>query len=292
MALWEPINGIFMAPVVSQLPDLGWLEKSLNSPLISAAIGGMIGAGFGALAAGWIAKRSKQYDSVTQEIRANNLAMLLAQQIFHLSLALKIDAVKPMTDAFNKSRENYLGQDAGDDVEAHNLQKISQITPPIDTLRTCALERITLPGPAIRALLQVVESVDCLNRSLSTRNVLIDMFLHQQFPPGLDFQHMYFGKPKDGTCHTGYMDSMKSMTRYSDEVLFFSMTLCQMLDAHGVQLRKQCKKLSRGKVSINRFRLAPNIPEGTVPDAASYATWFAGYEPHVENKKWWSLSRK
>ncbi len=96
MALWKLVNGVFMAPVAPLLPDLGWLEKSLNSPLISAVIGGMIGAGFGAWAAGWIAKRSKQYDTVTQEIRANNLALLLAQQVFHLALALKIDAVKPV----------------------------------------------------------------------------------------------------------------------------------------------------------------------------------------------------
>lgn len=292
MALWEPVNGIFMAPAASLLPDLGWLVKGLNSPLISAVIGGMLGAGFGALAAGWIAKRNKQYDAVTQEIRANNLALVLAQQIFNLALALKIDAVKPMTDAFKTAREKYLNPKTVDDIETQSLQKISQIDPPIDMLRNYALEGVTLPVPAIRAVLQIVESVGCLNRSLSTRNELVNLFMNQQFPPGLDFQHMYFGVQKNGTCHTGYLDSMNSMARYTDEVLFFSVTLCQMLDAHSVKLRKECKKLTWGKVTINRFRLASNIPQGIIPDAKAYATWFSGYDPQIENKKWWNLLRK
>lgn len=292
MELWEPVNGIFMVPAASLPPDLGSLMKALNSPLISAVIGGMLGASFGAWAAGWIAKRNKQYDAVTQEIRANNLAMLLAQQVFHLALALKVDAVKPMADAFNTAREKYIDPKPGDAIEAQNLQKISEVAPPIDMLRTCTLERITLPGIAIRAVLQIVESVGCLNRSLSKRNEFADLFMTQKFPPGMDFQHMYFGVEKNGACHTGYMDSMKSMVRYTDEVIFFSVTLCQMLDAHGVKLRKECKKLAWGKVTINRFRLDSKIPEGIIPDAKAYAKWFAGYEPQVESKKWWHLFRK
>ncbi|MEN5198682.1 hypothetical protein ABE525_05610 [Pseudomonas wadenswilerensis] len=291
MAGWEPINGVFMA-TTPFLASLGWLEKLANAPLISAVIGGMIGAGFGAWAAGRIAKRGKQHDSVIEEIRACNLAMLLAQQAFNLTLGLKIDAVKPMTDAYNKARSEYLDPKIGTVSETQSLQKISPINPPLDALRTAALERLTLPGSATRALLQVVDSVSCLNRALTIRNELTDKFLHQQFPPGMNFDCMYFGLTKDGTCHAGYMDSMKSMARYTDEALFFSMTLCQMLDEHGVQLRKECKKLARGKVSINRFRLAANIPEGIIPGAKNYTTWFASYEVQANVNKWWQWGKK
>jgi len=291
MAVWEPINGVFMA-TTPFLASLGWLEKWANSPLSSAVIGGMIGAGFGAWAAGWIARRSKRLDSVNEEIRACNLATLLAQQAFNLALALKIDAIKPMTDAYDKARSEYLDPKAGGASETQSLQKISPINPPLDALRTVALERLTLPGPATRAVLQVVESMNCLNRALTSRNELTDMFLHQQFPPGMDFHHMYFGVPKEGSCHAGYMDCMKSMARYTDDALFFSMTLGQMLDEQGVQLRKERKKLVRGKVSINRFRMAASIPEGIIPDAKNYATWFAGYEVQAIRKKWWQWNKK
>ncbi|WP_411563636.1 hypothetical protein [Pseudomonas shirazensis] len=291
MAVWEPINGVFMA-TTPFLASLGWLEKWANSPLSSAVIGGMIGAGFGAWAAGFIAKRGKRYDSVNEEIRACNLAMLLAQQAFSIALALKIDAVKPMTDAYNKARNEYLDPKIGAVSETQSLQKISPINPPLDALRTVALERLTLPGPTTRAVLQVVESMNCLHRALTNRNELIEIFLHKQFPPGMDFNYMYFGVSKDGSCHAGYLDCMKSMVRYTDEALFFSMTLCQMLDEHGVQLRKERKKLARGKVSINRFRLATSIPEGIIPDANNYATWFAGYEVQTNSKKWWQRGKK
>lgn len=291
MAVWEPINGVFMA-TTPFLASLGWLEKWANSPLSSAVIGGMIGAGFGAWAAGFIAKRGKRHDSVNEEIRACNLAMLLAQQAFGIALALKIDAVKPMTDAYNKARNEYLDPKIGAVSETQSLQKISPINPPLDALRTVALERLTLPGPTTRAVLQVVESMNCLHRALTNRNELTEIFLHNQFPPGMDFNYMYFGVPKDGSCHAGYLDCMKSMLRYTDEALFFSMTLCQMLDEHGVQLRKERKKLARGKVSINRFRLAASIPEGIIPDANNYATWFAGYEVQTNSKKWWQRGQK
>jgi len=288
MEVWEPINGVFMATTPFSA-SMGWLEKWANSPLSSAVIGGMIGAGFGAWAAGWIAKRGKRHDSVNDEIRACNLAMLLAQQTFSLVLALKIDAVKPITDAYNRARTEYLDLKFGAVSEVQSLQKISPINPPLDGLRNVTLERLTLQGPAIRAVLQVVESMNCLNRALTTRNKLTDMFLHKQFPPGMEFHHMFFGVPIDGSCHAGYMDCMKSISRYTDEALFFSMTLCQMLDEHGLQLREERKKFARGKVALNRFRLADSIPDGIVPDAKDYATWFAGYEVNLDSKKWWQI---
>ncbi|WP_073526874.1 hypothetical protein [Pseudomonas fluorescens] len=291
MAVWEPINGVYMASTPF-LASLGWLEKWLNSQLSSAVIGGMIGAGFGAWAAGMIAKRSKRFDSVNEEIRACNLAMLLAQQALNLTVALKIDAVKPMTDSYNKARSESLDPKVGTISEMQNLQKISPINPPLDELRTIALERITLRGPATRAVLQVVESVNCLNRALTTRNEMTDTFLHQQFPPGMDFHHMYFGIQKEGYCHAGYMDCMRNMARYTDEAVFFTMTLCQMLDEQGLLLRKERKKIARGKVSLIRFRLAANIPDGIIPDAENYATWFAGYEVKTNNRKWWQWGKK
>lgn len=293
MTIWEPINGVYMATTATTplLANLGWLEKFANSPLITAVIGGMIGAGFGALAAGYIAKKGKRYDSVSQEIRACNLAMLLVQQCFNLALTLKIEAVKPVTDAYEMARDEYLDQKVDTPSARQSLQKIHPINPPLDALRTAALESLTLPGPTIRAVLQVFESTNCLNRALILRNELTDTFLHQQFPPGMDFHHMYFGIPKGGICHAGYSDCMKSMARYNDEALFFSMTLCQMLDEQGVQLRKELKKLRRGKVSINRFRLNEKIPEGIIPDSKNYAGWFAGYEVRTINKKWWYWSK-
>lgn len=296
--LWGPVNGVFTASAPETWAHkLAFLDKFEWFPFVMTAaaafVTALVGAWVGAKAAGRIAKRNKQLDVVTDEIRANNMAMLLAQQVFKLGLALKIDAVKPMTDAYNKARTEYLDPKISKISEAQNLQKVNVINPAIDTLRTCALERITLPGQAIRAVLQVVESLECLNRSLASRNELADLFMHKQFPPGMSFLSMYLGVPsEDGTCHTGYMDNMKSMARYTDEVVFFSLTLCQMLDEHGVKLRKESKKLAKSEVAINRFRLAPGIPEGIIPDAKSYAKWFAGYEPHVDRKKWWQFWRK
>lgn len=291
MAVWEPINGVFMA-TTPFLASLGWLEIWVNSPLSSAVIGGMIGAGFGAWAAGWIAQKGKRHDTVNEEIRACNLAMLLVQQTFGFALALKVDAVKPITDAYNKARSEYLDPKLLAPVDRQSLEKISPIDPPLEALRTIALERLTLPGRATRAVLQVVESINRLNLALTDRNELTDVFLHKKFPPGMDFNDMYFGVPKDGTCHAGYMGCMNSMARYTDESLFFSMTLCQMLDDHAVQLAKERKKLVGGKVLIHRFRLAADIPEGIIPDAKNYAKWFAGYEVRDNSKKWWPWGKK
>lgn len=293
MQLWEPVNGVFMATATTPfLANIAWLEKWAEMPLIAAVVGGTIGAGFGAWAAGRIANRNKRHDSVTDEIRTCSLAMLLAQQVFNLTLALKIDAVKPMSDAYNKARAEYLDPKIGAVSATRSLQTISPINAPLDALRTVALERLTLPGAAIRVVLRVVDSVDCLNHVLTTRNELTDKFLHQQFPPGMDSECMYFGVTKDGSCHAGYRDSMRGMARRTDEALFFSMTLCQMLEEHGVQLRKEYKKLTRAKASISRFSLAPNIPEGIIPDAKDYANWLAGYEVQANTKKWWPWGKK
>lgn len=293
--LWEPVSGVFWG-VAPLLPSLAWLDKLSDSSFFITVFGASVGAGFGAWAASRIAKKSKLIDVVTEEVRANNLAMILAQQTFNLSLSLKVKAVKPMTEAYNEEvrafQEKNSSSSSSRTSKGRNLEKIGQINPPIEVLRTIALERLTLSGPATRAVLAIVESAHCLSRALTTRNELTDIFLHQQFPPGQDFEHMYFGVSKDGACHAGYKQSMDSMTKSTDDMLFFSMTLCQLLDDHGVQLRKECKKLVRGKVSINRFRLLDTIPDGVIPDKKAYAAWFAGYEPTVNNKKWWHLRRK
>lgn len=290
MAVWEPINGVYMA-TTPFLASMGWLGDWANSPLSSAVIGGMIGAGFGAWAAGWIAKRSKLYDSINEEIRSNNLAMLLAQQTFHLALSLKVDAVKPITDGYERARSECLDPSNGSVSERQNLQKVSPVNPPTDALRTIALERLTLPGSATRAVLQIVESISNLNRALTDRNELTDVFMNSLFPSGMDFHHMYFGIPKGGVCNAAYRDCINNMKRYADEALFFSMTLCELLHEHGVYLRKERKKVARGRVSILSFRLADDIPEGIIPDAKIYSAWFAGYELQTNPKRRWSWGK-
>lgn len=285
--LWEPVNGVYTASA-SWLPNLQLLEKWGSSPLLIAVVGGLLGAGFGAWAAGRIAKRSKQHDAITTEIRGANLAMLLAQQTFNLALGLKVKAAKPLTDAYAKARREYLDTANGGRVsETQNLQKISPINPPVDALRTAALEKLTLNGPAIRAALAVDETVEYLNRTLTMRNELVDMILHNELPRGMEFKHVYFGIEKDGHCHEGYSDAMKNLARFTDDLLFFSMTLCQELDKHGVELRARCKKLMRGEVSILRFRLADDVPEGIIPDPEKYKVWLARFQPEVSSKKKW-----
>lgn len=290
--LWEPVNGVYTASA-SWLPNLQLLEKWGSSPLLIAVVGGLLGAGFGAWAAGWIAKRSKQHDALTTEIRGTNLAMLLAQQAFNLALALKISAVKPLKDAYAKARREYEDTANGRRVsEPQNLQKISPINPPVDELRTATLEKLTLEGPAIRAALAVIETVHHLNRTLTMRNELVDTLLHDQLPRGMAFEHIYFGIEKDGHCHEGYSDAMRDMGRFTDDLLFFSYTLCQELDKHGVELRARSKKLIRGEVSILRFRLADDVAEGMIPDAEAYKLWLARLQTEASSKKWWQFWRR
>ncbi|WP_440090678.1 hypothetical protein [Pseudomonas putida] len=291
--LWEPVNGVYTASA-SWLPNLQLFEKWGSSPLLIAVVGGLLGAGFGAWAAGRIAKRSKQHDAITTEMRNTNLAMLLAQQAFNLALVLKVNAVKPLTDAYAKAQREYLDTTNGRKVsEPQNLQKISPINPPVEALRTAALEKLTLKGPAIRAALAVDETVENLNRTLTMRNELVDMILHNELPRGMDFKHMYFGIEKDGHRHEGYSDAMKNMARFTDDLLFFSMTLCEQLDQHGLELRARSKKLIRGEVSILRFRLADDIPEGTIPDPKKYKKWLARFQPEASSKRrWWQFWNK
>ncbi|MFJ4154973.1 hypothetical protein ACIPZF_09185 [Pseudomonas sp. NPDC089752] len=290
--LWEPVGGVYTASA-SWWPNLDFLEKLSNSPLLIAVVGGLLGAGFGAWAAGRIAKRSKQHDAINTEIRNTNLAMLLAQQAFNIGLGLKVSAIKPLTDAYTKARSEYLDPVNGGKVsETQNLQKISPINPPVEALRTIVLEKLTLKGPAIRAGLEVVDAVHCLNRTLTVRNELADMLLHNQLPRGMNFEHMYFGIEKDGHRHEGYSDTIRDIARFTDDLLFFSMTLCQHLDERGVELGRRCKKLGMGEVSTLRFRLADDVVKGMIPSAEPYRMWLDRFQEEVGRKKWWPVWSK
>ena len=150
---------------------------------------------------------------------------------------------------------------------------------PIDVLRTQVYESISAIGRPLALVAALVGSVASLTDVIQKRNYLIDRF-RELGPAGTDqLPAFYFGLPfGSGHVSTEFSDTVESLHRLTDDVIFFSELLGKDLMAHGSSILDQYRNVAKvKKEKISSFDFTEPRKQGLMPDAANYSDWLKGF---------------
>lgn len=260
----------------------------------------LAGAFAGAIAAQRIAERGKFREELVKEFHSTNAVISLATSAASLALALKKQHVKALKNSYDddlKRFEEHKEKIRGGQIApgtpfemSPNLLYLLGISPPIATIQDIVLSRLSAVGRTICSVTALGDAVENLNRAISKRNELLTAFKNKQLPEGASFHHMYFGLPYGvGQTNQEYGGSVEAIYLYTDDIIFFSIKLCEDLRDHGETLKKRYKSRLRGsppRISTVDFE-APR-KDGLAPKDEDYEAWLSGFVSMQETMpKWW-----
>lgn len=298
--LWEPVSGVFWrtAPL---LPSVNWSVD--YGSLFTTIIGALAGAGIGAWAAGYISEKNKTREQLTKEIRDTNAAIILALGVMNSGISLRKQFINTLKKDYEKQREKCweimkkmaAGQPQSDFPKI-NLLELQEIAPPVTHLQEIVFSRLSTAGRSLASATELTDAVINLNTALKRRNQLITQFKNNDFPPGARKEHFCFGLPYgDGQTNEEYGDSIKGISLYSDDIIFFGSELCADLQEHGESLVNMYRRNRLGGQTpvINQLDLSEARKAGWIPDAEDYKAWTSGFETKKkEHRRRWFARRK
>jgi hypothetical protein len=269
--------------------DYSWQDVTLflNSNFTTSLTGALAGALGGALAAQSIADRAKRRETLLEEVKSTNVALMLTFTICNAGLALKKQFTKPIHDAYVEKRaslqefqrQRALGQVAPNamfEFQA-DLRTVPMPVVPIDALKHQVYEKISASGRPLALVVALTGSVAALAEVIAKRNVLIERFQRQgqQVEP---FPALYFGLPYGGGhLNTEFADTVEGLYRLADDVIFFGELLGKDLIAHGTKVIARHKPADRKRLSLHRVDFTDASKSGLMPEEANYADWLKGF---------------
>ena len=283
-----------LSPLMSPLWDniKGFANSSFTTSLA--------GAFAGAIAAQRIAEKGKFREDLVKEFQNTNAAISLATATACLALALKKQHVKALKTSYDDDLKNFeahkekvLGRKIAANTPfeiSPNLLYLQEVSPPTATIQDVVLSRLSTVGRTISAVTALTDAVKNLNGALSKRNELLNSFKNNQFPEGATFHHMYLGLPYRET-HTNqeYGGSVEAIYLYTNDIIFFSIKLCEDLRDHGETLKKRYRSRLRGSPPrISTVDFEKPRQDGLVPKDEDYVDWLSGFITVQETiPKWW-----
>lgn len=245
----------------------------INSTFSTALIGSLAGAFAGAYGGQYIVEKSKTKESLLAEIRNTNAAIMLVHDIFSSYFSLKKQIVKPLKDGYEKltkelSQFNF-DKEQGKIPRAEvfhcnpELNTLEAIFVPIDVLQKLVFEKISLNGKPLSAITTLIRRVKSLHTSIRKYNLLIELFkVDMQIPNNAS--NRYFGLPDNkGNIDNTYPTYVRFIYEQTDECIFFSKFLGELLMAHGEQL---IKKFGTNAPLINKIDFDSITGPALMPD--------------------------
>ncbi len=250
-----------------------WVAWLSNSNFVAALAGALAGA----VAANRIAIRKERKAQLGDRLRDTNSAITLSGLIANEALVLKrqyvLDLHRDFTSdlaTFNDARERHErnAADAPERVEfIFGLSELPTLPSPTETLFNLVFDKVRIDGRPLGLMLAIKQAHQSLNLSIETRNQLC-----REFHPLSRDQRIarYFGAPfRDGTDEK-YPDTVFNIYQSTNELAFFSATLCADLQKHGKKLAKAYEKeIGKPVPQVNEARFdTPRALELMPPEAA------------------------
>jgi len=290
-----------LASVYAELsPLLPPLWENIKGFANSSFTTSLAGAFAGAIAAQRIAEKGKFREELAKEFQHTNAVISLATATACLALALKKQHVKALKNSYDDDLTNFevhkdkvLRREVAANTPFEmtpNLLYLQEISPPTATIQDIVLSKLSTVGRTISAVTALTDAVRNLNGALSRRNDLLTSFKNKQFPNGADFHHMYLGLPYGETQkNEEYGGCIQAIFLYTNDIIFFSIKLCEDLQAHGETLKKRYKSRLRGSPPrISTVDFEKPRQDGLVPQDDEYVDWLSGFINAQETApKWW-----
>lgn len=233
--------------------SLAWtaITSAANSNFGVALTGGAIGAFGGAIGAQYITERVAKRRELLSELRQTNKAILISSQICNSTLALKKQFVQPLSEKYAQVRGD-IGYSSKRELPGSDqiylemdLVKFPVPSIPLESLRDLVFSGLSVVGKELSAVTEIERAHAGLSNAMSQRDSFIDRVSSGHMAE--DKHLLYLGlRLPNGRTDTTYPDLINAISEYTDDLAFFSVTLCEDLMAHGKRIADELS---------NQFRL-------------------------------------
>jgi len=272
----------FFASVVNAAQHFWPSIKSLfNSSFITALVGSLAGAYAGAWGAQKIAVKAKYKEDALTQIRSINAAISTSYSIMNAFLAMKKQHIQALKVDFDRTKRLIERQRQGEVKRLEytaNLLTFPNIHPPVSILQSLVFEKISSPARARVLTLQIRESIEFLNASISARNNLVEKFKTINFYKE-HLTDLYFGYPLDTIHDTSMPSLIEAIYNQVDDVIFFSLLLCKDLNQCGEKIKNNLdQRLQKICPKVEDVDYSKPASEGLLPSKELYADWLKGFK--------------
>jgi hypothetical protein len=280
----------------SSLPDWACtafdvVAAVLSSPFVLSLLGAAAGACTGAAVATRLVARRQRRDDLAAEIRSTNVATMVALSICHKALGLKRGHVLPLAERYASDRAGFIefarqrrtGERQGNAAPPVVLdpRAVPSLTFPIVTLQRLLFDKISMFGRSLALMTTLSETAGWLTNANAKRNELLDR-AHRIANPA-ELAQFYFGGSAPAT--RDYPDTLQAVVDRTDELIFFSATLCHDLAAHAQSLRQAWTREFgvRDLPEITAVDFTAARQNGLMPAEERFAEWLAGLDRQIVN---------
>jgi hypothetical protein len=275
-----------------------WLLESfkavLNSVQFSTFISAAFAAAFGAYAGALASSRNETKRAVIAELNSIAAARMLAFSICNKFLGLKRQLILPIYEDYQQGRSKFVEAQqafaAGDRSRTAefvgNFRTISPIWLPTESLEKQIIERISIRGRGLAAVVDLIGAVEALDQAIKYRTDLVSEFYKE--PPTisqLDLAQKYYGlQNARGVIDEKFYSNVEALYKQTDDCIFFSKILADDLFEYGCRLRRRYRwrfhlrspKLVREKWDFPETRRL-------LPNENNYVDWLRGF-PKVPSR--------
>lgn len=264
---------------------LGSAWAFLSSQFTLTLIGTSVAAFAGVYGAHIILERYRRREEWLRELRITNAATMVSFEICNSFLSIKDQQVKGLGEQYDRDRNSLIefenskrnGQIPPDTVFELRVdfRSINPMIVPEKILVKQIFEEISAGARAYTLTNILIRTIDSLNRSIVSRNELINIWKNSPEKLGNNAIRFYFGLPdSDGHVDQRYPDSIKGICSLTDDSIFFSQLLCTDLIDRGEQLKKLLGKRSP---NVNRPNFSIAVEKGLMPSPENYEDWVKAF---------------
>jgi hypothetical protein len=230
----------------------------------------LAGAFAGAVAASKFAARQERRDQLVRTINETNAAISISLSACEAYLAHKTRLIDPLTRTYQNDIASYNQPESSEQTNSPHIT-LNRIESNVGVVQCEALQALIFKIPSstdiIRLVAILAHSNSTLNGDLTERNDLIHAM---RLTNEDDRKALYFGVArKNGFADKTYPHLVNSLSELTDDCIFFSWLICELLHTEGLDIRQDRKWLP-ATVPID-FQRA--VLDGVIPNPERYPVW-------------------
>ena len=230
----------------------------------------LAGAFAGAVAASKFAVRQEKHDDLVRTINETNAAISISYSACEAYLAHKVKRIDPLTKTYQNDAAAYNRPQTIEHVGSPPIT-LNRIESNVGVVQCGALQELIFKIPSstdiIRLVAILAHSNSTLNGDLAQRNDLVHAM---RLTDEEERTALYFGiAKKNGFADKTYPHLVNSVSELTNDCVFFSWLICELLHAEAIEIREEKKWLP----AIVPIDLQKPVLDGLIPNPGKYPVW-------------------
>lgn len=212
--------------------------------------------------------------------------IVLASVVTNEVLSIKKQHILPVCKDYFDERERFIDARAriiaGERLEQPlqlqaNFISIPPPSIPVEALRNKAYSAKRIPGRSIALVSAIDQYFFLFSHSLESRTEQIRVIRANRLAGG-GLVDVYFGlDSQKGGIDSTYLDIMRAIQLYADDVAFFGVELVADLEAYTARLYEILKKISSDVPKRTTADFSEARDSGLLPPRENYESWLKGF---------------